>query len=52
VGSRLVGSVSDRFELEGAVLDVEVVCEAFAEGVQDQSSFVVREDFVANDDVH
>ena len=47
---RVVG-VTGGFELEGAVLDVEVVGEAVAERVEHLSAAIVREDGLIDDDV-
>ena len=44
--------VTDWFELECAVLDVEVVGEAFPEGIQDRTALIAREDLVLDHDVH
>jgi hypothetical protein len=47
----LVVGVTGWFKLKRAVLDVEVVGEAFAQRVEDSASAVVRENLVVDDDV-
>ena len=44
--------MSGGFELEGAVLDVEVVGEAFAERVEHLSAAVVGKDGLVDDDMY
>ena len=51
MGVELVLGVAGGFELEGAVLDVEVVGQALAQGIQDPPTSAVGEDLVADHDV-
>ena len=51
VGVELVLGVAGVFELEGAVLDVEVVGQALPQGIQDPPTSAVGEGLVADHDV-
>jgi len=48
----LVVGVAGWFELEGAVVNVEVVGQALAERIQHPAARVVRKDVVVDDDVN
>ena len=48
---RLVLDVTDRLQLEGAVLDVKVLAEALAQTIQHLCTALIIEHRVLNDDV-
>jgi hypothetical protein len=51
MGAVLVIAVASGFQLEGAVLDLEVSVEAIAERVKHPRASAIRKDVVRNDDM-